>query len=78
MVFENGVRGGLVTKLDTKTELNDPNLPGYNPSKPRTTAGMVNVNILYPMIMVKKLLVGKATKLNKVELDGFMKNIKYL
>ena len=77
LLFQAGVRGGLVTMLNTKTELNDRNLPGYDSSKTETTAGMVDVNSLYPTVMVKKLPVGKPIDLTEEEMDGFMKHFEF-
>ena len=63
--------------LNTKTEYNDPNFPGYDSSKTKTTTGMVDVNSLYPTVMVKKLPVGKPIDLTEEEMGAFMKDFEF-
>ena len=64
--------------LNTKIELNDPNLPGYDSRKTKITAGIVDVNSLYPTVMVKKLPVGKPIDLTEDEIEGFMKDFEFV
>ena len=78
ITIKGGVRGGFVTMVRTKTELNDPNLPGYDSGKTKTTAGMVDVNSLYPTIMAKKLPTGKPEILTEEEMQEFMEKFNYV
>ena len=69
--FESSIRGGYVNAIKNYIELNNKNLDNFDPSKPISSAAILDVNSLYPTTMVNKLPYGELEELTESEIDGF-------
>ena len=70
-LFESSIRGGYVSAVKNHVELNNKNLATFDPSKPITSAAILDVNSLYPTTMVNKLPYGELEELSETEIEGF-------
>ena len=70
-VFEGMVRGGYSATHLSYEAFNTPHCKDYDPTKEITSGGFVDVNSLYPTILVGKLPVGRMHELTHDEIESF-------